>query len=193
MPADDLTKLIEGARAGRSRDLSRLSGRFQKMILLNCSLQLDDVYQAEDAAQEVVEKMVSGIASLKSPEAFTAWLQRIILTTCQRYNQRTKKQALRELHLDAPGERQLLDQLVERNPDIQPETHAEQKESRERIFAAIHRLPEMQRQALVLHYYGELSYREIAEIQKVQIGTVSSTLSKARNNLLQLLKSGSGR
>ncbi|MCL2883765.1 MAG: sigma-70 family RNA polymerase sigma factor, partial [Coriobacteriia bacterium] len=180
-------KLIEGARAGQPRELSRLSSRFQKMIIVNCILQLDDERLAEDAAQEVSEKMLGGISALQSPAAFTAWLQRIIINTCTSYNRRTQTRHLLELHLDAPGEQALLGQLVERRPEIQPESYAEQRDLHEQLSAAIHRLPGAQRRMLVLFYYGELTYREIAEVENVKIGTVSSTLSKAKKNLLVIL------
>ena len=60
---------------------------------------------------------------------------------------------------------------------------AERAELRDRLAAAIQALPAGQREMIVLREFEELSYREIAEITGIPIGTVMSRLYTARRSL----------
>ncbi|MDR0308633.1 MAG: RNA polymerase sigma factor [Coriobacteriales bacterium] len=192
MHASGLTKLIEAAKRGSQADLTRLLERFQKMIVYHCSLHLDDRNQVEDVAQEVIEKVIADISHLEHPQAFTAWLQKIIITTCSCHNRQQKRYNCRELRLDAPGGQELFERLAERNPDFWSEIEKGQKDLeqdslQEWLFNAIRSLPSAQRQCFILYYYGGIGYQEIAQILEVAPGTVSSNMHKARNNLQKLL------
>ena len=180
---DDLTRLIQGARNGVSSDLEELSARFQKMILINCSLRLDDGSQVEDVAQEVTEQLLSGISQLRSPEAFTAWLERIIVRTCTRNNKRNKNRKIREVGLDACDPRSLVNRLSEPDIGSLPEASFDQNQANIQLLKHIQQLPPAQRIPLVLHYFGAISYKQIAELLNIKVGTVSSNISKAKRNL----------
>jgi RNA polymerase sigma-70 factor (ECF subfamily) len=57
----------------------------------------------------------------------------------------------------------------------------------EAVSAAVNSLPALQREALILATYNELSLREIAEALGVEIGTVKARLHRARENLKRIL------
>ncbi len=57
------------------------------------------------------------------------------------------------------------------------------KEKKEKVRAGIARLPALFQEVIVLRYLEELSYREIAEMLKINEGTVKSRLFKAKNLL----------
>jgi RNA polymerase sigma-70 factor (ECF subfamily) len=57
-----------------------------------------------------------------------------------------------------------------------------------RLIAAVDALPLLMREALVLREYHGLSYREIAEVTSVPIGTVMSRLANGRKHLLKWAK-----
>ena len=73
--------------------------------------------------------------------------------------------------------RSLLELLESRSPG--PLDLAQGEERRERVRAAVDRLPEFLRQVVVLAYYQGLKYREIAEIVGIPVGTVKSRLHAA--------------
>jgi RNA polymerase sigma-70 factor (ECF subfamily) len=73
--------------------------------------------------------------------------------------------------------RSLLELLESRGPG--PLDQAQGEERRERVRAAVDRLPEFLRQVVVLAYYQGLKYREIAEIVGIPVGTVKSRLHAA--------------
>jgi len=180
---EELKRLIRGAQQGVSQDTEALAARFQKMILVNCSLRLDDSNQVEDVAQEVTEQMLSAISQLKSPEAFTAWLEKIIVNTCSRNNQRSRNRQAREVGFDSESTSSLINRLVEQDISSLPEASFARSQTHKQLLDHIQQLPQAQRVPLVLHYFGALSYRQIAEVLHVKIGTVSSNISKGKRNL----------
>lgn len=57
------------------------------------------------------------------------------------------------------------------------------------VVAAIRALPPQRRQVVFLRYFADLSYREIAEVLAVEVGTVSATLAQAHAALRESLES----
>jgi RNA polymerase sigma factor (sigma-70 family) len=73
-------------------------------------------------------------------------------------------------------------------PCATPETELSRLQDRQAINAALARLPVPMREALILKEMEELSYRDIATIQAVPIGTVMSRLSRGRQLLEKYLR-----
>lgn len=80
-----------------------------------------------------------------------------------------------------------IDALAESDDAPSPETIVADKAEAEMVRRTIEDLPEPFREALVLRELEELSYKEIATITNVPIGTVMSRLARARQMLAQLL------
>lgn len=70
---------------------------------------------------------------------------------------------------------------------LHPDTALIERELHEAIDAALQKLPENQRTAMVLRRYEDLSYEEIAEVLGVSVGSVKSLLFRARTTLRELL------
>jgi RNA polymerase sigma-70 factor (ECF subfamily) len=81
------------------------------------------------------------------------------------------------------------DARAESGPEPEtPERHALRTENRRAVNDALARLPVELREAIVLRELEELSYREIAVVQAIPIGTVMSRLSRARQLLQRYLR-----
>jgi len=180
---EDIKQLIKGAQLGNRDALEAIAARFQKMILINCSLRLDDSSLAEDAAQEVTEQLLSGIGALKSPEAFTSWLDQIILRTCIRANRLNRSRKSREVELDTSNQGGYVMNLIEEDVSQDPEASFAMNQAREDLLARIQLLPQAQRAPLILYYFGAMSYRQIGDLLHIKVGTVSSNISKGKKNL----------
>ncbi len=68
-----------------------------------------------------------------------------------------------------------------------PATPSEEEIDRDGLQAALNRLPEVFRLAVVMFYFEERSYREIAEELDLPIGTVMSRLARAKAQLRSML------
>lgn len=140
---------------------------------------LGDRMEAEDVAQEAFIRIWKQAPRWKTGEArFDTWLHRVALNLCY-----DRLRGRREEPADAlPDE-----------PDPQPRADArlETRERDARVRDALAALPPRQREALVLHYYQELSNIEAAGLMGITVDALESLLSRARRNLrAQLAASG---
>ena len=71
-----------------------------------------------------------------------------------------------------------------------PEPAMISKEQRERVRSAIDKLPEIYRQAVLLHYFSNLGYEEIASLGNTTEGTIKSRMFRAKQRLYAALKEG---
>jgi RNA polymerase sigma-70 factor (ECF subfamily) len=128
---------------------------------------------AEDLVQETYRKALVSFASFQTGTNFRAWMFRILkntfLSSCSRLERRMT--VAMDSEPDGP------ELAVESET---PETILVERSNSEQVQRAIDELPTHFREALVLCEVEELSYREIAEILSIPIGTVMSRLTRAR-------------
>lgn len=148
-----------------------------RVILYLCKGYMASQQDAEDAAQEVFLQMQLHIAELREPEAFNAWLNRLVFYTCNNMR-RTMKH--RTLPLDDFAEDFLADTL-----ESFPQVMLEEDDKKRFLTQIIEDLPEKYRMCVYLHYYEDLSYAEIAGVLDTTPDAVNGYLRRAR----KLLKS----
>jgi RNA polymerase sigma-70 factor (ECF subfamily) len=134
---------------------------------------------ADDVVQEAFVRAWRGFEALRSPDA-RAWLLAIV----------------RNCHLSALAERRrrAYEPLTEEHevraeaatPLPDPESASIERDERRLLARLIATLPEEQREALLLREMEDMSYREIAAVAQVPIGTVMSRLARARAALKAL-------
>jgi RNA polymerase sigma factor (sigma-70 family) len=136
-------------------------------------------HDAEDIVQDAYLRAIRHFGSFQGGEG-RAWLLTIVRNLCydsmRRKNARERTASFdEELHSTCPTT----------TPD--PEACLLQKERVEMLRQALTELPLELREVLVLRELQELSYREIASITQVPMGTVMSRLSRARDRLQEVL------
>ena len=131
---------------------------------------------AEDVAQEAMLRAYRFFDRFRGGDA-RAWLLQIVRNTCYTW---LKKNRSTELMTEFNEE-------VHQQPSANPETLASQTDARERLRQALESLPARAREVLVLRELEGCSYKEIAEIAALPIGTVMSTLARARERLQRTL------
>jgi RNA polymerase sigma-70 factor (ECF subfamily) len=177
-----LSALIRQAIVGDAIALEQLCRQYAKTILFQVRLLVRNKDDAEDVAQRIAVAMLSDIRKLRSPYAFRSWLQRLIINACNRQNARTQRE---QEHAEAL---ELAEYIVDESLEARPEEHAASKDMQRFVGGYLEKLPPAQAISLTLHYYEQLSYKEVAEVMGVSIGSVSSTISKAKQNLRKMLK-----
>jgi len=138
-------------------------------------------HDAEDLVQETYLKAFRNFHSFQAGTNFRAWVYRILRNTF--LNSRTGAKATSSISLDSEDEGPEL--AIDNNT---PETVLMKRLDSESVKSAIDRLPLHYREALLLCEVEEMSYREIAEILSIPIGTVMSRLARARRLLRQFLR-----
>ena len=126
---------------------------------------LRDVGRAEDAVQQTLVIAWRELPSLRDPDRFDAWLQRLLVNACYAEARRTRtwNANVRVLPVDGPA-----------GPD---ETLS--LDDRDRLDRGFRRLPPDQRAILVFTHYLGLTPAEIAERLEIPVGTARSRLHYA--------------
>ena len=138
-----------------------------------------DDADAEDVVQDACVRAVRFFSSLRDDDA-RAWLFAIVRNTWySRVSRRTG--AVEALPLDNTS-------ADPPDTSLDPEARLLQQHAVARVREALEQLPADFREVLVLREIEGMSYKEIAAIVRVPIGTVMSRLARARDRLAAILK-----
>jgi RNA polymerase sigma-70 factor (ECF subfamily) len=136
--------------------------------------------EAEDVVQDACVRAMRFLPSLRDADA-RPWLFAIVRNAW--YSRAARRAGSPErLPFDAARY-----DPIDRAPD--PEARLLRQHAVARIREALEQLPPDFREALVLREFEEMSYKEIASVVGVPIGTVMSRLARARDRLATLLSS----
>ena len=170
----DEQALIDSARKGDARAFNQLVLLYQRMAYNVAYRILSDPDAASDATQDAFLKAFK--AKVRGG-SFKAWLLRIVTNACYdqlRRKQRRPASSLDDLPVEADHSYYMHD------PAERPDEFVERQELSDTIQAGISTLPVEQRTVLVLSDVQGLSYKEIAEVTGLSLGTVKSRLSRGR-------------
>jgi RNA polymerase sigma-70 factor, ECF subfamily len=168
-------ELIRCAAAGNAGAFSQLVRKYRPQVVRTAYGIVGSTTEADDVAQEAFIKAWANLPDFRQQSGFMTWLYRITVNTAI--------DAVRHRRIEAP-----LDDAIPGGRDA-PEEAALRREGQRRVRAAIRALPAAARVALVLREYEQLSYREIAAVLDIPIGTVMSRLNYARQLLKERLAS----
>lgn len=165
---------LELARNGDAQAFSELVEIYQRPVYNLCYRMLGNAQEAEDAAQEAFLRAFNGIKRYDPDRKFATWLLSIAANYC--IDQHRRKRFV-NVDLDAipSGE------LSERKPGI--EKKMIEQEASDEVQALLAGLSEKDRAAIVLHYWYDYSYREIAHQLELSESAVKSRLHRARRSL----------
>lgn len=121
---------------------------------------------AEDLTQEAFRKAIHKLPQLRDPDRAKAWLFRILRNAYLHRVRDAKRH--RAVPLDAVGDLPM--PAADEPPDIDPA----------RLQEALNDLDETFRTPLILFYFEDFSYRDIAEQMDLPIGTVMSRLARGK-------------
>ena len=172
----DEQALIDSARKGDARAFNQLVLLYQRMAYNVAYRILSDPDAASDATQDAFLKAFKAMRKFRGG-SFKAWLLRIVTNACYdqlRRKQRRPASSLDDLPVEADHSYYMHD------PAERPDEFVERQELSDTIQAGISTLPAEQRTVLVLSDVQGLSYKEIAEVTGLSLGTVKSRLSRGR-------------
>lgn len=183
--------LVERARNGDRQAFNMLIIKHKDRIYNLCFWYLNDHQEADDAAQETFIKIFNFLKTFRQDAAFSTWVHRIAINTCK--NKRKSSYARffrRQKPLDASDANGRVTQIADNGSHTviqQPDAQLDRKETSAAIQQAISRLGEKKRTVVLLRDIQGFSYEEVAKITGMNLGTVRSTLARAREELKQQL------
>jgi len=167
-------QIINRAKSGDREAFAGLFERYKNLVYKTAFLMLGEPAEAEDALQEIfvqVYRSLSGFDPRKA--AFTTWLYRVTFNYC--LNHRRKRRPLSLPLEDLPS-------------TFKNEFPSAQLADEEILQQAIGKLTDKQRAVVILRYFWDLPYAEIAQILDVPLGTVKSRIDLALKTLRKVLE-----
>lgn len=161
-------ELVRRVVAGETAAYGELARRWFGRILATCQAKVFDD-EAEDLVQEVLIRGFANLGSLADPELFGPWLRGIASNLCADWC----RSHLRNGRTTAPDCLERIDAASGCDGRIDDD-------ERRMIIAQISMIPEELREVILLRYYNELTYEEMAQWLGVARATVNERLAKAR-------------
>jgi RNA polymerase sigma-70 factor (ECF subfamily) len=166
---------IRRSRAGDSRAFAHLYEAYKDLVYRTAYLLLDDPAEAQDALQETFLQAYRALNSYDPRRsAFSTWLYRITVNHC--LNRRRARRPL--VHLP-PAQFESIASPIDLEGEISENLQLQR---------ALEHLSEKLRVVVVLRYFLDLSYAEMAEVLEIPLGTVQSRLNQALQNLRRALQ-----
>jgi RNA polymerase sigma factor (sigma-70 family) len=173
------TEMIARARAGDTAAWGELYREYAPAIFRFCRRAMPTREDAEDATMEIFMKLRDKLIQYDQSRSFTAWLYKVAANHCwdmlrrRKLRQGKETEDVDEMPLEAPEPNQL-EKLIE-------------ERTSEEVRKALDKLAVRARMALVMRYYSDMSYDEIADALGVRRAFVGVVLLRARHELRQAL------
>jgi len=174
---EELEALAQKASHGDSNALYSLCEKVAGSIFYHIKYMLGNDMDAEDVTQNVLLRMCERIGDLREAKAFRAWLGGIKINETRRHI------ALHAKYGNILNLEDHIDVLSEYHTDNLPDSYLECQAANQDVMEIVSHLPERQREAVVLHYYDDLSINEVARKMSIPHQNVSKYLAIAREKL----------
>ncbi|MCL5994752.1 MAG: DUF151 domain-containing protein [Chloroflexi bacterium] len=176
--------LVTLARSGDKEAFGLLVERHQPLATRLALRMVSNADIARELVQEGVLRAFLSLDGLREAARFGSWLCGIVLNVCRSYIRAEHDAMLPWEELE--GGVWLADRpLVEAPPD--PQEIAEERELHRIVLQAVHALPQGERSATLLFYYGQRSLQEIAALLGISVMAVKGRLYRAKGKLREYL------
>lgn len=190
MFANNEKEWIEQALKGDGEAFGQLVQCHMPRVFNVCLGLLGNRDDAEDCTQEAFLKAFRSLALYQGRSSFYTWIYRIAVNVCHDLMRNRKSHPVTSIDLEN-GEGELSIQLPDPSP--LPDDQAINHELGQTLLYQIGQLKPAMQEVLVLRDLEGLTYEEIATRLGLSEGTVKSRLSRARNQVMAGLETGSGR
>ena len=180
MDKESDNKIIERIISGDRQAYAYLVDRYKGPIYNLAFRMTGHHQQTEDLAQEIFLRAYQSLDKFDASRRFFSWLYTLALNLLR--NHLKKRKPLR-LH-DARNTRQKLEVADHRNPEL----IVNEMEQCRLLSQKIQALPVSQKEAVVLRYYQDLSFEDIAEILDISLSAAKMRVYRGLARLSELLK-----
>jgi RNA polymerase sigma-70 factor (ECF subfamily) len=177
-------ELVHDFLQGNDCALETLVYRYKDKIYTAIYVLVKDKYIAEDIFQDAFLKMIKTMREGRYSEQgkFLPWAVRVAHNLCMDHFRRCRQQVRVTLPDGAD-----ISELLGMKDDTTA-TRLERRQVHEGVRSLIEQLPEEQREVIILRMYGDLSFKEIADITSVSINTALGRMRYGLINLRRMIQ-----
>ncbi|MCL1859895.1 MAG: sigma-70 family RNA polymerase sigma factor [Oscillospiraceae bacterium] len=180
------SEIIEKVLSGDVDYFEIIVKKYEKMIYNLAIVKTHNRENAQDISQECFLRAYKMLRSYKTDSAFSTWIYRICQNLIFDFYRKNKK--IKTVSLSAPDlydedQNQKNKEKDIEDTDSEPAEQVIRAEKTEKIREIINSLPEDLKEIIILRDLNDISYAQIAEMLDIEIGTVKSRLSRAREKL----------
>ncbi|RKD19483.1 RNA polymerase subunit sigma-24 [Pelobium manganitolerans] len=177
--------LVEKAKEGNQKAYAELMQRYKDSIFFMVLKMVNNKDDAMDITVTTFAKAFENLDKYRPDFAFSTWLFRIATNGSIDF---IRKKKISTTSIDSIGSDGADDKVYEIKSDVlNPEEHSIKKQQTEQLKEIIDKLPTRYRTLIILRYFDELSYEEIAEQMDLPLGTVKAQLFRGRDLLSNIL------
>lgn len=167
---------LKQAQAGDRVAFTGLVAAYQGPVYNLCYRMLGSAPEAEDAVQETFVRVYAKLHTYQEDKKLSSWILSIASHYCI---DRLRRRHAESLSLDDEEVALVLPSRL-----AGPEESAMRNEVRDEVQAAVNRLDPAYRVPLILRYWHDLSYTEIADVMGLTVQAVKSRLHRARLQMM---------
>ncbi|HEY8347448.1 MAG TPA: sigma-70 family RNA polymerase sigma factor [Symbiobacteriaceae bacterium] len=189
VPTDE--ELVEAYLKGDKEAFEELVLRYEDRLYRLSFRMLGNHHDALDAVQEILLKLMAALPKFEGRSRFGTWLYRLAANTCLDMRRKRGRSAAESLDATlqySPGA--TLAMLDDNHGWDSPDEYVDQQYRESLVRAALAKLPESQRQLLVLRDLEDMSNTQVAEILGIEVGALKARLHRARQALKRILDAG---
>lgn len=191
MEGNSDNQLLQQHLAGDAGALERLIVRYSDDLYRFLIRFVNNPAAAEDLVQETFLQVHLSASSFDTSRRFKPWLFTIAANKARDYlRSRVRKPELSLEQGDSDSEASFASTLPAEIPEVSEQATVEER--KQAVRALVARLPENLRMVLLLGYFQQLPYADIAEALDIPVGTVKSRLHAAVNQFAKLWQEASG-
>jgi RNA polymerase sigma-70 factor (ECF subfamily) len=181
-PTDE--ELVVQVISGDEAAFGELVARYRDYVYTIAVRIVGDESDAEDVAQEAFVRAYRALPRFRGDSKFSSWLYRI---TTNRALTHLKRRRRRPPAVDIQSGPHIEADRLDRRRSIGPDELVIDEEFRRGVRAAVMKLPEQYRVVVTLFYLEQRSYKEVAAILGIPMGTLKTHLHRARALLRESL------
>jgi RNA polymerase sigma factor (sigma-70 family) len=177
--------LVSRAKDGDQKAYAELMQRYKDSIYFMALKMVNNKDDAMDLTVETFGKAFENLEKYKPDFAFSTWLFRIATNNCIDF---IRKKRLNVVSLNTISEEDGEEKHMQiRAEGLNPEESSIKKQESEKLKNIVEQLPIRYRKLIILRYYDEQSYEEIAQQLDIPLGTVKAQLFRARDLLANII------
>jgi len=182
------TDLVKFSVEGNLKAFDEIVRRYSDKVYRLCFYYFRNSSEAEDAAQEVFISVYKGLKNFRHESVLSTWIYRITVNQCKSVLRAVSYK--KNLEQKDINDGTFYDKLPSNISTSTPEEKYIRSETIGEVTEAVKRLPEHMMEVIVLKDFDLKSYEEISDILSINIGTVRSRISRARDELKKILAEG---